>query len=157
MSTPEEPKLTKTCNCTPCREGFSNFCEEAYPGELSHLHEFGAATDLENLRLELLLQTLLGESRWVCPCFVGERYDELLLTYGYSFKENVAYEIREQFVKYYKDCTGLEECEDDECNCPDGIDPNDCMGDIDYGQYQIDQQQAYWDGVYEEQLAAGKH
>lgn len=154
---PEEPKLTKTCTCTPCREGFANFCEVDYPGAISHLHDFEAPTNADNYRLELILQTLLEEDKWICPCFVGERYDELLLTYGYSFKEDIADNIREQFVKYYKDCTNLEECEGDECECPEGIDPEDCCeGDFDYGQYLIDQQQAYWDGVYEAQLSGGK-
>jgi hypothetical protein len=148
------PKLTATCNCTPCREGFSNFCETEYPGEISHQHDFGAPTNLENYRLELVLQTLLGGDKWLCPCLIGERYDELLLQYGYTIKEDIADEVREQFIKYYKDCTGLEACEEDECEYPDGLSPEDCVGDFDYGQYMIDQQQAYWDGINEERFSS---
>ncbi len=155
MSVPE-PALTETCNCFPCREGFQGFCEVGYPVAISHVHDFGCSNKEDDYRLEMMLQSIIQCDNWTCPCSVGAEYDELLERLGYKWKEN-GDEIREQFIKYYKDCTSLEECEEDECEYPDGHDPADMCGDFDYGQYLIDQQQAYWDGVYEEQLASKRY
>ncbi len=146
MSIEQAPGLTNACNCFPCREGFQGFCEVGYPVAISHVHDFGCSNKEDDYRLELMLQSIIQCDNWTCPCNIGAEYDELLEKLGYKWKEN-ADEIREQFIKYYKDCTSLEECEEDECQNPDGNDPADVCGDFDYGQYLIDQQEAYWANV----------
>ncbi len=146
MSAEQAPGLTNTCNCFPCREGFQGFCEVGYPVAISHVHDFGCSNKEDDYRLEMMLQSIVQCEPWTCPCAVGEEYDELLEKLGYTWKED-ADEIREQFIKYYKDCTGLEECEEDECQYPDGHDPADSFDGFDYGQHLIDQQEAYWANV----------
>lgn len=138
MSKPQ-PALTHTCNCDPCREGEPQLCEvAAYKEMVRAEHEslvfkykdldFGMRTPAGNAALRDILTTLIDniEER-PCPCWVCDVLDDFDYTAadGALPEGTVAAdpeEVREYFLKHYRDLTGFEMCEEDECQYPDGID-----------------------------------
>jgi hypothetical protein len=161
--TPATPALDYTCTCDTCREGFTNICLKDYPDALDNITDYGAGPD-GNKRLEMYMQTLLHEKMHMCPCGLPEKFDE----FDFEINEEVLDDpevneadlydmIKEQFIKFYKDRTELEECETDECEFPDGSLADaecDFEGDYDYGQHLIDEQEAYYWAKGEEAAAA---
>ncbi len=135
-----EPALNYTCNCECCREGFTDVCEQGGLIDLSNIHDFGAGPR-GNKILEIILQRYKITETIPCPCNLPAEFDDF--EFDFEMTEEKRAEVKEQFIKFYKDETGLEECEDDECEYPDGVE-QDFTADYDYGQHMIDQQEAYY-------------
>ncbi len=146
---PAEPGLDYTCTCECCREGFTDICQEHLPDALDNIHDFGVSPR-ENKLLEMILQQYRISENVPCPCNMPAEFDELDL--GFELTPEKREEVKEHFIKHYKDLLGLEECEDDECEYPRGVE-QDFTGDYDYGQHLIDQQEAYYWAKGEEAAA----
>jgi hypothetical protein len=136
---PAEPGLNYTCTCDPCRDGYPDHCEVAYYNAVAEEEEnrlqyqygdldFGMRTTAGNKALRDILARLVDniEER-LCPCVVLEALDG----FDYSAADGELpegtepanpEEVREYFLKHYKDYAELEECEGDECGYPNGID-----------------------------------
>ncbi len=122
------------------------------------MKDYGAGA-AGNRKLQMLMYSLARTGTILCPCDVGDVYD----SYEFDFeaeaeggaaaeadaepKDNAA--IREQFLVFYKNITGLEECKGEECEFPDGHDAADVYydgSDVDcyYNQALIDRDEYYW-------------
>jgi hypothetical protein len=142
MSAPSaaEPALDYTCTCDCCREGFTDMCEQDYPDTLTNIHDFGAGPR-GNKILEIILQRYKITETIPCPCNMPAEFDAFEL--DFEMTEDKRAEVKEEFLKAYKDTMGLEECEYDDCERPDGVE-QDFTVDYDYGQQMLDQQEAYY-------------
>lgn len=156
-----KPALTRTCNCDPCREGEPADCEVAAYEEMARAeHEalvfkykdldFGMRTPAGNAALRDILSSLIDniEER-PCPCWVLDTLDAFdyaaadgLLPEGITPADPE--EVREHFLKHYKDYSELEECEEDECNYPHGIDCTPDPSDALYEQACAREDWAAW-------------
>jgi hypothetical protein len=137
---PAEPGLNYTCTCECCREGFTDVCEQECQIDLSTIHDFGVGPH-GNKILEIILQRYKITETVPCPCNMPAEFDAFELDFEMTDEQRA--EVKEEFLKAYKDETGLEECEDDDCEYPRGVE-QDFTADYDHGQQMYDQQEAYY-------------
>lgn len=90
--------------------------------------DFGMRTPAGNKALSKILARLVEQiDERLCPCVVLEALDNFdYVAADGELPEDTEpanpEEVREYFLKHYKDATELEECEGDECEFPNGID-----------------------------------
>ena len=98
--------------------------------------DFGMRTPAGNAALRDILTSLIDnvEER-PCPCWVLEIIDDFCFEDADGPLPEGAEpadpeEVREYFLKHYRDLSGLELCEGDICERPDGV---DCSSELNNG------------------------